>query len=89
MSENANLNLNEIVKQLEWCDYECTGGPLKNNSAWIAVKLIAQTCPDPVYDLAYLRARLAEMTEFRNWWRTQARQWEEMCLEKAKGGRDE
>lgn len=31
-------SLEKIVEQLEWCNYESVGGPLKNNVAFIALK---------------------------------------------------
>lgn len=34
--------LKEIVEQLEWCGYECQGGPLVNNIAFIALKEMAK-----------------------------------------------
>ena len=35
-------SLSKIVEQLEKCDYECIGGPLKNNTAFIALKRLAE-----------------------------------------------
>jgi hypothetical protein len=32
------MNLEEIVEQLESCNYECEGGSLKNNVAFIKLK---------------------------------------------------
>jgi len=34
--------LSKIVEQLEFCKYECQGGPLKNNRAFVALKQIAE-----------------------------------------------
>lgn len=34
-------NLQKIVEQLEKCEYECIGGMLKNNVAFIALKRMA------------------------------------------------
>jgi hypothetical protein len=34
--------LSKIVKQLEDCDYQCKGGPLKNNVAFISLQRMAQ-----------------------------------------------
>lgn len=36
------MNLHEIVTQLESCHYECPGGPLEKNVAFIALKWISQ-----------------------------------------------
>lgn len=35
-------SLSKIVEQLEKCGYECIGGPLKNNTAFIALKRLAE-----------------------------------------------
>lgn len=35
------MNIQEIVKQLEWCGYTCEAGPLENNVAFIELKEIA------------------------------------------------
>jgi len=32
------MTLAEIVDQLEFCDYQCEGGPLRNNIAFIELK---------------------------------------------------
>lgn len=34
--------LAKIVEQLEWCGYECEGGNLVNNVAFIALKQMAE-----------------------------------------------
>jgi hypothetical protein len=50
MSTPEYNTLAEIVAQLEFCNFECQGGPLRNNAAFIALKERAakeQTqCPD-------------------------------------------
>ena len=33
--------LSKIVEQLEKCNYQCTGGPLQKNTAFIALKRLA------------------------------------------------
>lgn len=33
--------LSEIVEQLEWCGYQCEGGPLEKNVAFMALKRLA------------------------------------------------
>ncbi len=37
------MNLNEIVEQLERCGFECEAGPLENNTAFIALKELAES----------------------------------------------
>lgn len=37
------MNLKEIVKQLESCKYECEGGSLENNVAFIELKQMSNT----------------------------------------------
>ena len=37
-----NAGLKEIVKQLEFCNYESEGGILKNNVAFAALKLLSE-----------------------------------------------
>jgi len=37
------MTLSEIVEQLEFCGYECEGGPLKNNVAFIELKNMTNT----------------------------------------------
>lgn len=32
------MTLNEIIEQLESCNYECEAGSLENNIAWIELK---------------------------------------------------
>jgi hypothetical protein len=32
----------KCIKQIESCNFECTGGTLENNVAWIALKEILQ-----------------------------------------------
>lgn len=36
------MTLKEIIEQLESCNYECEGGPLVNNEAWIELKRMAE-----------------------------------------------
>ena len=36
------MTLGEIVKQLESCGYECEAGFLENNTAFIALKELAE-----------------------------------------------
>ena len=36
------MTLAEIVEQLEFCDYQCEGGPLTNNIAFIELKRLGQ-----------------------------------------------
>jgi len=36
------MTVSEIVEQLESCDYECEGGPLENNVAFIELKQKAE-----------------------------------------------
>ena len=38
---NEQNTLSEIVKQLEWCEYECEASYLKNNVAFIKLKEMA------------------------------------------------
>lgn len=42
------MNLKEIVEQLEWCKYECQAGPLENNTAFIALKELAESEEDRI-----------------------------------------
>ena len=37
------MNLTEIIEQLELCEYECEGGPLRLNVAFIELKKMALT----------------------------------------------
>lgn len=39
------MTLKEIVEQLELCGYECEGGKLENNVAFIALKKLAEQRP--------------------------------------------
>lgn len=41
LSGNVSTALGKIVKQLEICEYECQGGCLKNNIAFLALKKLA------------------------------------------------
>lgn len=41
--------LKDIVKQLEWCNYECEAGPLVNNVKFQRLKEIAGTMPSRIY----------------------------------------
>lgn len=36
------MKMQEIVDQLELCKYECEGGPLENNVAFVALRVIAE-----------------------------------------------
>lgn len=36
------MSLKEIVEQLKSCGYECQGGPLENNIAFIKLKEMAK-----------------------------------------------
>lgn len=36
------MTLQEIVKQLEWCGYECEAGTLVTNVAFISLKELAE-----------------------------------------------
>jgi len=36
------MTLAEIVEQLEFCDYQCEGGPIRNNIAFIELKRLSQ-----------------------------------------------
>lgn len=38
----VGASLKKIVEQLEWCGYECEGGPLVNNIAFIELKRQAE-----------------------------------------------
>lgn len=37
------MELKEIVEQLESCGFECVAGPLENNTAFIALKELAES----------------------------------------------
>ena len=41
LNYNVTDTLNRIINQLEKCNYECEGGPLKNNIAFLALKYMA------------------------------------------------
>lgn len=41
--------LSKIVEQLEMSDYECEGGFLKNNTAFLSLKRMAQNYPKTYY----------------------------------------
>lgn len=40
------MELNEIVEQLEKCGFECEAGTLENNTAFIALKELAESEED-------------------------------------------
>jgi hypothetical protein len=42
MEKEEYTTLTEIMEQLEACGYECPGGPLENNEAFIALKPMAE-----------------------------------------------
>ena len=42
------MNLKDIVEQLEHCKYECIAGPLENNTAFIALKELADSEEDRI-----------------------------------------
>lgn len=41
-NDYVGASLKKIVEQLEWCGYECEGGPLVNNIAFIELKRQAE-----------------------------------------------
>ncbi len=41
-SGEAKMTLTEIIEQLEWCDYQCEAGTLKNNVAFIQLKRMSE-----------------------------------------------
>ena len=41
------MELPEIIEQLEKCEFECEGGPLRNNVAFIALKEMAEIGATP------------------------------------------
>lgn len=45
--QGAQDELLKIIEQLEWCGYECQGGPLEMNTAFIRLKEIAHGCMAP------------------------------------------
>ncbi len=53
MEEQLELEINKfdtlpkIVEQLELCEYECEGGPLRNDAAFIALKRRAESDGQP------------------------------------------
>jgi hypothetical protein len=55
------MTLKEIVKQLESCGYECEAGPLRNNTAFIALKEASNFCnkeTDEMFRTAYAIAQV-------------------------------
>ncbi|WP_342512262.1 hypothetical protein MKY34_16785 [Sporosarcina sp. FSL K6-1522] len=42
------MELRKIVKVLESCRYECEAGPLENNTAFIALKELAESEEDRI-----------------------------------------
>jgi hypothetical protein len=42
IGEYKNKGLKAIVEQLKFCDYECIGGPMINNVAFIALEELAE-----------------------------------------------
>ncbi|WP_342538460.1 hypothetical protein MKY15_20665 [Sporosarcina sp. FSL K6-1540] len=42
------MDLDEIVEQLEKCRFKCEAGPLENNTAFIALKELAESEEDRI-----------------------------------------
>jgi hypothetical protein len=47
VDEYKSKGLKVIVEQLKSCDYECIGGPMINNVAFIALEELAQQRLEP------------------------------------------
>jgi hypothetical protein len=58
------MKLKEICEQLESCNFDCEAGSIKNNTAFIELKKIAQLEEDTHKILALSREEMAHLWRF-------------------------
>ena len=71
-----HTKLPRIIQQLKFCRYECDGGVLENNAAFIGLEEISKLHPDPIREIAEIKAFAAMQKDLADIWKIRAESYE-------------